>query len=1128
MDLSNDEQNLRHALLSPSSSSSPVASSSPQQHRSFNETSFSFGKFWLGRTHPLPTASPNNSRRRVVLQRRSIVLPRTMNNFSSDEEDDDDDGDDAAAAVASRRASAGGADHTYCDAYYWIDAISDAIYNYRLLILTVICLILWPVGFHSFVCFQRETDSTFRSIPGSPSALAEHAFAAAYSSPDDFFMDPANSPLVVVLEASSAAPNSSSSLLHNHTQAYAQAHNFSIGLVTALEQHCWSWSKTGTSPKNDTNSSNATIRGMRPSDKDDEDFVSRRHRGGSTPCLENDPWLRISSYYSLIDQGLGFLARSTLQAGSESVLVQVEYSLANITNNHEKKERVLELMYAIDGYRNDFFHRLLEQENQQHPGSNDTRPPPTPQYFSVHYTGLKYFSSDLVLSTRRDMMRMDFFVLPLVLLLMGCVLQDSNPAAVWMVPVLTMVTTVSLWSMLMHHVVLHVMPQISTFTPTVMMSLSLGMGIDYTLFLLSRYLEEMKTKRNRRRAVRCMLLGSGHVLVLSGLTLAATFGGLCLLPLSLLQSIGVGAAISILSALLVNLVMVPALLFTPLGLWIRNDVPQAMSQDVTSSAILVTDDVTEYYSNRATERLLGQPRQGSTALWSRELSSFPRCSIWFRMSKHLLHPYKGIIILLVTVQIIFPVALKAWQVKSSISFDLLLPALSPSLQTYHRLGEELGRGSLNPYRILFDGRAVNVSMTSAAGFEVMRVVLDQLRAIDESNEFWSARVDCKDHRDLVDSASDAEVAHLSERVLDPKNGCAAELDLQSNRAGAATGQRRKGANYNGISVLDNNRIPYPVFVSAKYCSQLDPCPLELFHTLNVIDHRATSSDGYATVMTATLDINPFSKEGIQWLQWARRDLDHLKANDALSGVSVYLDGSAGIAHDAVAAVYESFPMMVVITSAIIFVLMGFFFKSIFPPVRSVVSISLTLAFSFGLAVLVFQDHMLSWTHFRAFIATGDELCWLVPVMAFSIIVGLALDYDIFLISRILEYRLEGYEHKTSIALGLESTGSIITAAGGIMAVSFGSLLFGSNPALCQWSFLLVTAVLLDTFVIRTVFVPILTGLAGSHCWWPRELPEERMLFSELDHRRQESVDDIAGLLRTLESSSEYEPLRTPR
>ena len=205
-------------------------------------------------------------------------------------------------------------------------------------------------------------------------------------------------------------------------------------------------------------------------------------------------------------------------------------------------------------------------------------------------------------------------------------------------------------------------------------------------------------------------------------------------------------------------------------------------------------------------------------------------------------------------------------------------------------------------------------------------------------------------------------------------------------------------------------------------------------------------------------------------------------------------------------------------------LIGIFFRSIFAPIRSIVSITLTLGFSFGLAVYVFQDGTFNWTNIRVLTSIGDEMCWLVPIMAFSILIGLALDYDVFLVSRVVEFRLEGNEHRSSIAMGLDSTGGIIAAAGVIMAVAFGSLLFSSNPVLYQWSFILTTGVLVHTFFVEPLVVPILISLSGEYCWWPRRLPEEQLFcFAEFQER---DYDDVAGLLRTLESSSEYEPLRT--
>lgn len=544
-----------------------------------------------------------------------------------------------------------------------------------------------------------------------------------------------------------------------------------------------------------------------------------------------------------------------------------------------------------------------------------------------------------------------------------------------------------------------------------------------------------------------MLQHGGHVLLLSGLTLMCTFLGLCFLPLAMLKSVGIGAAVAIGSALLVNLTIVPALLHTRLGDWIV-------------IAPYTTSD----------ESFLQRPSEACSDI-------VPRASFWYRLSQHLLHPYKSVIIFLVIVQLLIPVSFYATQLKSSLSFDLMLPRTSPSLQTYHELGDKLGTGRLSPYRILFDGRDAQIRMDSEEGFDIMHRVLDELSAIDKEGDgithVSTGMQEFEDEkRTLMDALGFSN--HENNTVL-----CETEMESME-----------KTTNYAGIAVLKNVRVPHSMFIAAKYCAQMNPCPVEILHLIDYVDEVSTSSERFATFVTATLSVNPFSDEGVQWLESARETIQRLSDGGATGSIKVYIQGSAAIEYDAVEAVYGAFPFVVSITIVVVFTLMAIFFRSIVTPLRSVVSIAMTLFFVFGLCVLVYQHGILNWTHVPSWTSTGDEISWLVPVMAFSIIVGLALDYDVFLISRILEYRTE-YEldHESSIVAGLYSTGGIITAAGVIMAVAFGGLMFSSSPVLYQWSFLLTSAVLLDTFVIRTLIVPIVMKLTGEWSWWPRRLPE---------------------------------------
>lgn len=112
----------------------------------------------------------------------------------------------------------------------------------------------------------------------------------------------------------------------------------------------------------------------------------------------------------------------------------------------------------------------------------------------------------------------------------------------------------------------------------------------------------------------------------------------------------------------------------------------------------------------------------------------------------------------------------------------------------------------------------------------------------------------------------------------------------------------------------------------------------------------------------------------------------------------------------------------------------------------------------------------------------------VPI-ATCIAVALGLDYDIFLISRIFEFRQQGMSDRESIVWGVSKTGSIISGAGVIMALAFSGLLFSPKLMHNQFALLLITSVLLDTFVVRTVLVPALMLSAGPWNWWPLKMPE---------------------------------------
>ena len=124
-------------------------------------------------------------------------------------------------------------------------------------------------------------------------------------------------------------------------------------------------------------------------------------------------------------------------------------------------------------------------------------------------------------------------------------------------------------------------------------------------------------------------------------------------------------------------------------------------------------------------------------------------------------------------------------------------------------------------------------------------------------------------------------------------------------------------------------------------------------------------------------------------------------------------------------------------------------------------------------------------------------------MAFSILVGLALDYDIFLINRMIQYREMGWSDRASACLAIEKTAGIINAAGLIMMIAFAGMLIPKTVVLNQYGFILFIGVGIDTYIMRPLIVPAIVaaggGLGVTLNWWPSSMPDVVYASVELEY-----------------------------
>ena len=168
-----------------------------------------------------------------------------------------------------------------------------------------------------------------------------------------------------------------------------------------------------------------------------------------------------------------------------------------------------------------------------------------------------------------------------------------------------------------------------------------------------------------------------------------------------------------------------------------------------------------------------------------------------------------------------------------------------------------------------------------------------------------------------------------------------------------------------------------------------------------------------------------------------------------------------------------------------FVLLFLMSGSVLVPIKALVLNVLSLTATFGAMVWIFQDGNLS--GLLGFTATGP-IDTSMPILMFCIAFGLSMDYEVFLLSRIKEEHDRTGDNDTAVALGLERTGRIVTAAALLLSVTF--FAFGTSGVsfIKMFGIGLGLAVLMDAFVIRGTLVPAFMRLAGEANWWaPRPL-----------------------------------------
>lgn len=282
-----------------------------------------------------------------------------------------------------------------------------------------------------------------------------------------------------------------------------------------------------------------------------------------------------------------------------------------------------------------------------------------------------------------------------------------------------------------------------------------------------------------------------------------------------------------------------------------------------------------------------------------------------------------------------------------------------------------------------------------------------------------------------------------------------------------------------------------------------------------------SPNGETAVLTAFPTTSPQDEATTKLVERLRADVIPEATGD--EGNPIYVGGLTASIVDFSEANADRLPTLLVVVIGLSFLLLVVVFRSIVVPLKAAVMNLLSISAAYGAVVAIFQ-----WGWLKGLVGvetTAPIEAW-VPMMLFTILFGLSMDYEIFLLSRVREEYVKIKDNGAAVANGLATTARVITAAAAIMVTLFLVFVFGfEERAIKLFAVGLAVAIFVDATVVRLVLVPATMELLGDANWWlpkwlGRILPKIEI---EGEDRVVSHVLEETGGLQVEEPPREREP-----
>lgn len=245
------------------------------------------------------------------------------------------------------------------------------------------------------------------------------------------------------------------------------------------------------------------------------------------------------------------------------------------------------------------------------------------------------------------------------------------------------------------------------------------------------------------------------------------------------------------------------------------------------------------------------------------------------------------------------------------------------------------------------------------------------------------------------------------------------------------------------------------------------------HNVASVTPAMPNQKGDYAIITAVPETGPNDKATKELVQDIRKRSDK-------HGIRLLVTGSTAVNIDISDRLNDAIPEFAILIVGFAFVLLTVVFRSLLVPLAAVLGFLLTMTATLGLSVFVLQDGY--FTGLLSIPEKGPILAFL-PILAIGILFGLAMDYQVFLVSRMREEYVKTKNPVQAIHAGLKHSGPVVTAAGLIMIFVFAGFVFAGDSMIKSMGLAMTFGVLFDAFIVRMTIIPSVMKLMGHAAWY---------------------------------------------